>query len=227
MPKNYDQNSIPDLGAQLPIGPALVRIESLEDDEVTTTGKYQVVGIFRVLEPTEMADQPVYERFVIGTDKDPAADDPLSWRGFAAQRYRDMLLKAGVAPTGNTGKDNAEAAGQVLGIEVAHEVQRDMNRDGTPNKYAGNVQSRIKSFFRQGEKAVGSGAVHAPVIPAVAVPKPAAAAVAGVPKPVAPAAKPVATPAKPPEMVKCSICNGMVIRTQFAAHVAEHEAAQE
>lgn len=218
MAKIYDPNIIPDLGAHLPPGAALIRIESLLDDEATSTGKYQIIGTLRIIEPADMADQPTYERFVIGTDKDPAADDPNSWKGFAAQRYRDLLLKAGVAPTGNTDKDNSAAVGQIVGIEVVHEVQPDLNRDKTPNKYAGQIQARIKSYFRQGEKATGP-------VPVAGVP-PAGA------KPAAPAAKPVAQAqagAKPATStdVKCAICNQMVPRGSFATHVAEHEAKEE
>lgn len=218
MPK-YDPTIIPDLGVQLPPGNALLKIEALDDNEETSTGKYQIKATLRVLEPTEFADQPFFERFVIGTDTDPGADDPNSWRGFAAQRYRDMLLKAGVSLTGTIEGDAAVAKDQPVGVIIENEVQGATNRDGTPNRYAGRVQARVKSFFRPGEKSTGNGAAPAVAQPQAKAPAPAAAQA---PKPASAASAPKA--AAP---IKCGVCDEMVPKAEFAKHVAVHEAEEE
>ncbi len=215
MAGNYDPNVIPDLGVQLPPGNALLRIDSLDDSEATNNGKYQIKATLRVHEPVEFADMPHFERFVIGTDKDLEANDPVSWRGFAAQRYRDMLLKAGVALTGKVETDNAVATGQMVGAVIENEVQGDKNRDGSPNKYAGNINARIKSFFRVGEKATGAGA---PTPAATGAAKPPAAA-----KPAANAAKPQAAPGG---TVPCGICDQQVPKAEYIAHITKHQSEE-
>lgn len=224
MGKDYPADIIPDFGAPFPPGAALVRIESLDDSEPTSTGKYQIRATLRGMEPTDVVDQPHFERYVIGRDQDPDADDPQSWKGIAAQRYRDMLLKAGIQPTGNVEKDNAEATGQVLGVVMENEVQAATNRDGTPNAYAGRVQSRVRTFFRQGEKAIAAaGAVVAPApAKAAVIPKIPTTAASVVPAP-----KPAVAAVPKASMVKCSICNEMVARATFPAHVQAHEVADE
>ena len=226
MGKEYPADIIPDFGAPFPPGAALVRIESLDDSEPTSTGKYQIRAVLRGMEPADVVDQPHFERFVIGRDQDPEADDPQSWKGIAAQRYRDMLLKAGVQPTGNVEKDNAEATGQVLGIVVQNETQAATNRDGTPNAYAGRLQANLRTFFRQGEKAIGGPAPAPVAAPAVATAPKVVAAAPKVATP-APAAAPTPQAAPKTASVKCSICNEMVPRAAFPAHVQAHEVADE
>lgn len=225
MSKIYDPNVIPDWTGQFPPGRAHVRIESIDDVERTSTGKYQIRVTLRGLEPVDVADQPHFERFVIGTNEDPEADDPNSWKGIAARRYKDMLKKAGIEASGSVEKDTVAAVGQALGILVSNEEQRANNRDGSPNPYAGRIQASIRSFFIYGEQPVGDGGYRGvPPAAAPAVPTPAA-------KP-APAARTRAVaaqpqPAAPVQTVACSICGQPVPRVQFAAHVAAHEAANE
>ena len=224
MAKTYDPGIIPELGETLPPGNYIFRIESLDDSEPTTTGKYMIKATLRVAEPADHVEAPFYENFVIGTDLDLEADDPNSWKGIAARRYRDLLLKSGVALTGNIEKDNAVAAGQMVGGSIRNEVQGPTNRDGTPNRYAGNVQARIGAFFRVGEKAVGESGNGA-AVPAARQPAPAAKpapAPAARPQPAqqAPRPQPVAAAAQP---IKCGVCDQMVPKAEFAKHVAGHE----
>lgn len=227
MSKMYDPNVIPDWTGQYPPGRAHVRIESMDDSEPTRTNKYQIRVVFRGIEPADVAEQPHFERFVIGTDDDPKADDPDSWKGFAARRYKDMLTKAGVQATGSVAKDIEVAVGQQLGIVVANEVQKDKNRDGTDNPYAGRVQANIRSFFAYGEQPVGDGGFRAPqagqvpTAPARPAPAPARPTRAAAPTPV------TAAPAPAAATVMCSICSKAVPKSMFAAHVAAHEAAEE
>lgn len=214
----YDPNVIPDwTGGQFPPGRAHVRIEALEDHEPTKTGKYQIRVTLRGLEPDDVKDQPHFERFVIGTDADPEGKDPNSWAGFAGRRYKDMLKKAGMDATGSIAKDIEGAVGRTLGVLVANEVQKETNRDGTPNAYAGRVQANIRSFFIYGEHPLPApgGGMPAPVATARVATKPAATG----PKPV--------TPVTQPATVNCSICNQSVLKARFAAHVAAHEANDE
>ena len=222
MAGKYDPQGIPDLGITLPPGNVVFRLESLDDSEATSTGKYQIKATLRVVEPTDLGDSPFFERFVIGTDTDLAADDPLSWRGFAAQRYRDMVLKMGMALTGTIEGDAAILTGQIVGATIKNEVQAATNRDGSANRYAGNIQARVGSWFRVGERVVGDAPSNGGAAPAPAAPAPAPALT----KP--PAAKPAAkaTPAPAAEpLVMCGLCNPakQIPKSLFGAHVKAHE----
>ena len=226
MGKMIDPGITPELGETLPPGNYIFRIESLDDSEPTSTGKYMLKATLRVSEPTDHAESPFYENFVIGTDADMEADDPNSWKGIAARRYKDMLAKAGVAWSGNIDEMNTTAAGQLVGGSIRNEVQGPTNRDGSPNRYAGNVQARIGGFFRVGEKAVGeSGNGAAPA--AAAKPAPVATLKT---TPGQPAARPAPAQAAKPQPVpaaaqpiKCGVCDQMVPKAEFAKHVAGHE----
>lgn len=211
----YDPQGIPDVGERLPPGNCILTIESIDDSEPSSTGKYQIMATLRGVEPNDILNVPHFERFVIGTDTDLEAKDPLSWRGFGAQRYRDMLLKAGVALTGTVAGDAAIAEGQSVGAIVSHSVQGDKNKDGSPNKYAGNINVQLK-FFRVGERPVGDGA-QAPIIKSDVVIKPGAKAA---PKPAA---------VKPQDTVTCGLCNppSQVPKAEFTAHVNKHTADEE
>lgn len=219
----YDPSVIPDWSGQFPAGRAHVRIEAIDWNEPTRTGKAQIRVTLRGLEPLDVKDQPHFERFVIGTDTDPAGTDPNSWTGFAARRYKDMLSKAGVHTTGSVRKDAEAAIGQSLGIVITNEVQGEKDRQGNPNPYAGRVQANIRSFFMYGSQPVGDGGYRPPEPKAQAATPAAQPAATRVARP-APA---VAQPPAPAASLVCQICNKAIPKTMFAAHVAAHEAAEE
>jgi len=247
MPK-YDPESIPELGAKLPSGAFVGLFEEFDDSERTSSGKYQINVVLRTEEPEQFAGMPHYERFVIGSNADPDANDPLTWKSrendqgrmvanVAAARYIEGLKKAGVTPTGDTEADFAAAKGQRVGFIVQQSVQAAENRDGTPNQYAGNVQSQIQQFFRVGERQpmvygeAGPAKPAAPKPAAPAAPKPKAAPAPTAPPLKAPAPKPTPQPPAPPAAprapqpaaapkkvpaaatTKCAICGNMIPRT--------------
>ena len=235
MGKGYPPEVIPDVGVTLPAGRFVFSIESMDDSEKTSTGKYQIRAALRVVEPASFAHLPHFENFVVGTVADPEADDPDSWKGFAAARYRSLLEKAGVVMTGDIEQDTAVAVGQQVGAVIEQQVQAATNKDGSPNAYAGRVQSRVQSFFHPGERETGvdgtgpapaKGAAAAAMAAAKATAQAAKPAVAA-PKPAVSAPKPATGKLPPPNSVKCSICNQMVSRNIFPAHVQAHEVEEE
>jgi len=229
VPKTYAPEAIPDLGVQLPAGNYILAIESVGDDQPTSTHKYQIRAVLRVVEPAAFANMPHYENFVVGTDTDMEADDPESWKGVAAQRYRDMMLKSGIEPTGSTESDFATLQGQHVGAIVQQEVQAATNRDGSPNKYAGRVQSRVARFFHPGEHSTGVSGDNGSPAPAPQA-KGAAGAAAAAKAATAPVASPKPAPAAAvpkAQPVKCPVCNTMVPKTEFVKHIGTHSDTEE
>lgn len=192
--------------------------EEFDDSQATSTGKYQIQVVLAVEDPAEARGSKHFERFVIGSDSDPKADDPQTWemrdgkQNFAAQLFCDALKKAGVSPSGDTNQDFAYAKGQRVGFIVKQSVQAAVNSDGTPNAYAGRIQSQVSGFFRVGEREAKVYEAQAPrpaATPAThaappAPPRAAPPGAVGTPRaPVAPAPQaprppqPVAAPAPP------------------------------
>lgn len=223
MGKKYDPADIPDVGISLATGRYLFSIASLDDSQATSTGKYMIKTELRVIEPSVLANQPHFHQFVIGTDTDPEADEKASWQGFAARLYRQMALKAGFELTGDIEVDRETLVGQRVGALIQQSAQAATNRDGTPNQYAGRMQSQIQSFFHEGERETGVESDNG----ARAVAKQTAPAVKPQPVPAAkPAAAPAAKPAGKPATasMKCTFCNALIPRGEFAAHVGKHVA---
>lgn len=169
---------LPEVGGTLDAGNYLAAISKFSDDLPTKTGKYQIKVELTVQEPTDARGSKQFENFVIGTDEDPTADDPVTWKkSFAAGRYRQLFIAAGLELSGNSDTDWAKATGQIVGLVIKTEIQAKLNKDGSENPYAGREQSRVRQFFRRGEKVVG--VIHAPTS---AAPKPA-------PRPMTPVAQ--------------------------------------
>lgn len=241
MAKTYDPASVPEPGIQLSPGAFIFMIDTLGDDQPTSTHKYQIRGVLRVREPAMFAEQPHFENFVIGTDKDLDAEDPESWKGIAARRFVDMLKKSGITPSGNTDTDFQNAVGQHVGAIIANMTEPATRRDGTPNQYAGTVRANVVRWFVPGEYvptlftdgqkapiAATAGAVAGTPAPA---PKVAAAPKAVAPKAVAaPAPQPIAqvvaaqplTPKAASETVTCAMCQKPVLKSEYVAHVTAH-----
>ncbi|MGH2670063.1 MAG: hypothetical protein ACRDH5_13285 [bacterium] len=213
----------------------------MSDDEETSNGKYQIKARLAVVEPESLVGNSHFEAFVIGSNDDPSADDPNTWKGLSAGRYREMLTKSGVELTGDVEQDIATAVGQTIGAHITQTIEPAVTKDGQPNPYAGRVRSQVApgAFFRPGEKEVGLDA--APTDNGVA-PRVAPRAIAPAAKPAAPVAKPPAAPVvKAPaaapraapvakaapatkvQMLPCPICSESVERAGFTAHVESHE----
>lgn len=206
----------------LPPGTYLAAIESISDDDATKTEKYMLKVTLRVTEPVAQQHLPHFENFVIGTDQDSNADDPNSWTGTAAVRFKEMIEKAGVTTTGDLPADCMAAQGQVVGMVINNEVQSAQNRDGSPNAYAGRVSARVRDWFRPGERKTQVAPQAAPQAPALTGPNgPQQRAAAATAK----GATATATVAQPKvqDTVKCSFCSKQVAKHLFQAHVQSHE----
>lgn len=239
MGKAYPSEIIPEIGSTLPPGRFLFAIEQMSDARPSTNNFYQIETTLRVHEPASYAHEVHFERFVIGTETDPEANDPDTWKKFPAQRYRNLMESTGVGMSGDIEQDIAQATGQLVGAIVEHRMM-----PATPQYPTPRVNSQVSKFFKPGEKetgidegkalsadgqqavtnarpapAVRPGARPAAAAPAAARPTPAAA-------PAAQSAPATATVPKA-QMIRCSICNQQVPRVELTAHVQAHDSDQE
>lgn len=233
---NFD--AVPDSNV-VPEGLYQTQIESFEEKS-SKSGKLMYLLTFEIMEPAEYAGQKLFEYFVIGSDEDPDGAEEATWnKAVGAQRMKQVLKKSQVPM--DTDMDNIAAAA-VQSQQVINVIQQ-VDEEG---EYKGTIRNRIRGFYGLGEKEVGVTAAEAPKpkAPLASVPKAAAPAAAKpAPKAAAPAAaKPAAprpnlppgtqTPPRPAAAapaakpksaeVKCSICETMVPRAEFSAHVEAH-----
>ena len=156
---------IPEVGGNLDMGNYLFTVKSATDS-VTKNGKRQFEIVLGVVEPALLKGNQHTERLVIGTENDPQALDPLTWKTppsvYAASRFVQLLNAAGVGTTGSTEKDLAAVAGQAVGGFIQVTVEPAIRKDGTANEYAGRERSQIRKFFKPGERMPGVGDGKAP-----------------------------------------------------------------
>jgi len=222
----------------VPDGLYRVSIASIEET-ASQNGKLMYNTQFEIMEPADFAGMMLFELFCIGTDEDPDAVEEKAWRGFAATRMKAMLKSAQVPMDDDMDNIIAAAIQQQLIVAANQEVD-----DGTRDpKYKGRVRNRISSFYQLGHKEVGlTDAPAAAKKPLAAVPKAAAPAAAPaaptrtimkaplpatggatLSKPAGPVTRPTAPkPTAKAAEVKCTICDTMVARVEFAAHVEAH-----
>lgn len=250
MTREYDPSTIPDPGTFFPDGAYELEIEELPE-EVSTTGKAMIRGVLRSVGP-DMIGMPHFENFVLGTDSDPdgRSQEALIASPGARNLVR-MLKKSGTELSNDLDDDCVRAIGQhVIGV-FTHFIEPEI-RKGQANVYAGQLRNRVQ-FFALGERELGvtEAAPAAPAPPARRVAPAAARAVAPparavAPRPAAPAparpapgraaapaARPAparaAAPAKKEQMLTCQLCPpeaNQVPRSEFAQHVAAHEAEE-
>ena len=225
MGRKWSPDTIPD-STVLHGGAYLFSIEGIEEKQ-SQSGKAMYVGTFRVVEPTAFAGLPYYENFVIGTDDDPACDDPKTLETVVGARILKRVLKAANIEMGDDLDDCCEGAKDQQVVGLISQVVDDGARDA---RYKGRIRNVCQGWYTPGERAIGldgSESAAAPArpaapratVPAKAAPKPVSAA-----RPAAPVARPTAaaTRAKPTPGVKCGICGEEVARAEFAKHVETH-----
>jgi hypothetical protein len=240
MGRTTNWDGIPDTGV-VPDGIYQVSIADLEET-AAKNGKLMYNIRFEVIEPADFAGMGIFEIFVIGSEEDPDATEDATWIKSIGARRLKQALKAAQVPLDND-MDNVIAAAiqQQLVISVTQEVEA----EGT---YAGRVRNRISAFYQLGHKEVGltdapsakaKPRTVAPAVPRAAMAAPARPApqLAPAPRPAAPrpnlppgtqlasaAPKAVAKPAAKAAEVKCTICDSMIARADFAEHVEFHSA---
>ena len=180
----------------------------------SNTGKLMYKGTFSITEPDGFSGLSLWENYVIGSDQDPDADDPDTWKASIGAKNLKRCFKAASVPLTEDMDDLLEA---VEGQSVVLEVGQEVDEGRKDPKYKGTVRNRIIAYYPLGERspAVG-GSKPAPKATPPAKPAPQRA-------PAAPAARPAPQAASKERTLKCSVCDASVPQSQFGAHVAGHE----
>lgn len=238
MTRKWNPDAIPD-SIVIPTGAVIFDIESIEEAHAKDSGKLMFKTQFRVAEGDPGTANLVYfENFVLGTDDDPMMQDPATV-GPGARNLKNMLKAAGMDVSN---EDLDEVLSAAIGKQVGAVVEMFLD-DGKRNpQYAGQPRNRVSRWFQPGEREVGSANGPRPAAKPVAkasaptpAPKPPKAAAPkarpapppdedeepGEVPPARPAKAPVQAQAPPVARVKCSLCNQLIPRAEFAAHVAE------
>lgn len=200
---NWDE--VPDSGATL-VNQGMYEavIESIEEGQ-SKAGKLMYTTIFRIAGGA-YDGTPLYERFSVGTDDDPNADEPTTWKSsIGASRMKAMFKAVHVANTGDVDEMCTAATGQHLQLTVDIEVD-----SGAKNpQYKGVKRNRIVRMYPMGER-------EAPATPAPS--SQLAKAVAAAPAKATGTKK--GTAAVP--TVKCGVCKQDIARADYSQHVLTH-----
>lgn len=149
MSKTIPWDVIPDnIGSVVPTGTYKLEVDQMSEEQTREKGKYMIKATFRVVEPEAEAGQNIFDNYVIGSDEDPLAEDPKTWGGIAAARYKDIINKAGVQRKNTVEETCMAAKGAMFIADVTQE------EDKSEGKYKGQVRNRIKKTYRIGERPV-------------------------------------------------------------------------
>ena len=132
-------------------------IENVEE-ALSKTDKLMYKAELRVAGPNGVPGigMPQFENFVIGTDEDLNADDPNTWlKSRGASRLKQLLKAAQVEIGDDVDECIAQALGQSIVARIIAFTEPDLNRDKTPNEYAGQPRNRIASFHPLGAVETG------------------------------------------------------------------------
>lgn len=113
---------------------------------VTTKGHKQYRASCRITEPREFKGQMYFARFVVGTEDDPDAEDPNTWKAFGAMRLKNFLDKAG-AKDGHPDKVFPDLEGESICAQLGKKTQ-------TKGDYAG-TENQTDRWFKIGEREPG------------------------------------------------------------------------
>lgn len=179
---------IPDF-SMLPKGIYQLAIKALEPYNKQGNNKLIVKGTFEAIEPDSFAGMTFREYFTIGSDEDPEAEDPETWKRTSGSRKLTRILKKANVDLAEELDDtcaNAPGAEFMASVEVEEQAE---------GEYAGRKNNRIGSVYE-------AGSMDPVILEEGAKPakKPALKPVAKAPAP-APARRPVrmVDPAPPAE----------------------------
>lgn len=175
--------------------------------EYTNDGKLNLATQMKVEAPEMWKGATIFPRFFIGTDDDPGADQPETWKKRGAQDLKKFLV--GVfgevaALTGDIAADvEATRGAGVLCLINAETDNRQTVKDKdtgaqVPNPYLGREQNRYKKWFPPSDPEAYArvGLMETPSAGGKA--KPSAPAAPRPPAAPPPPAAPAAAPAPPP-----------------------------
>jgi len=164
MSKQIPWDVIPDAtGALLPTGLYKFEIEQMEEVQ-SQKERYMINGTYRVVEPQSEAGMVLYDHYAIGNELDPQGDDPKSWEGVAAVRFKDLIKKASVAQKPTVEETIVAARGARFIGDVVQETE---TKEGP---YKGKVRNKLSRVYRVGEKDAMSGSNSTPTTAAFASP---------------------------------------------------------
>ena len=216
---------IPD-SAVVPDGVYHLAVEEIEESQSSerTGGKLMYELTVRIVEPRAFVNLPLYNNFVVGSDDDPNADDPETWKASVGAKNLKRFFAAtqvefmdDMAPMCEASRDQ----------EFLALVTRTTQEKGD---FKGREQNNFNGGFKRGEREGGvrppdqvpgqrrrrGAAAAAPIVSAPPVP-----ALSPAPRrPVAPAPGPAAPrrPAAAPATVPCALCGVAIPREAFLAH---------
>lgn len=205
MARNIDWDSVPD-STLLPDNMYVFEIESITEG-ASKAGHLMYTGAFRVADG-EFTGTPLYDRFAIGTNDDPTADDPQTWVKSIGARRMKRLFKAAMPdlPLAGNIDEMIRVATQQRFVAMVNIEEDDGVKDP---KYKGVKRNRIAAMY----PATNVVAPVAPVATKAAAPLRTVA-----PKPAAPkAAAQVSAPKVP--TVKCGYCQAMIPRDDYVNHI--------
>lgn len=175
MGRKWPVQDIPEPSNVLEAGLYLMTIAAISEEYSRDKHKLMYNVELRVKDgPSGIAPgTPYFERFVIGTDNDPSAEQPETWKMQRGSKYlRQMMLLAGTKPNADIDKMIAAAIDREVGVVLRVKKVPPANREGVPNPRAGEDENNIAEFFQPGQKKVG-GAVPKKVAPPAAAKRPA------------------------------------------------------
>ena len=145
-------DDIPESRRLLPRGLYLLSVESLEEGRSREKNKLMYKATYTVADGPH-AGVALYEYHNIGSDDDPDADDPLTWKNAIGTRsLRDLFRATAIPMLTDMDKMCATVRGQRFMQQVDESVEPSRRRDGTPNQYAGRQRNDLGPKYRVGER---------------------------------------------------------------------------
>ena len=147
---------IPETRRTVPRDVYVCEVEALEEQASKEKGKLMYKATYSIIEGP-FKGTPLYEYHNIGSDDDPQAHDPLTWRNAIGTRsLRDLMRSTGVPMVTNMDKVCLSVKGQRFLQQVDTSIQAAKNRDGSPNRFAGREQNELGPKYRLGERPAGT-----------------------------------------------------------------------
>jgi len=205
--RQWDPDAVSEIRDAVPRGNYRCKLREVESVYTNKQPpRLMYVAQHDILEPEDYAGARLFDRFTIGTDNDPEAEDPESWsdKSFAVKRIKEMCTAFGVASNRSVAKMLRGAIGREA---LAFVVQPQEDQNEVKRYYPLNGDRRA---------GVATGAAS----------REGAAARRGAPKARAPEETRVAGTtvrrAAAPAHVTCRICGENVATKEYQAHVQEH-----
>lgn len=176
IPVSFDD--VPD-GQLLPAGVYLMAVDSIEETSTKEVGKLMYKLMYQVQEPKEYDGVPFPDYYVIGSNEDPKANEPETWKDSIGFKRFKRLARATQVPFTN---DMEQLIERLCGQKFIAVISQELDQNPRDPKFANSKKNRIKETHQIGAMnpriSGGSDAVvaapTAPLAPAPPAPKPAA-----------------------------------------------------